>query len=146
MTMDLLDLYQQASEWTVGKVAGTKDLDATTPCDEWDVRTLMNHMLETQNYFATTASGGQASPPSPHPPELLGDDPAADFERARTKTIEAFDQPGVIEKTGPSLGHRRRRPAAPRLGSCPCNGPGHDHARRVGRRGLRDDPRPFHRG
>ena len=104
MTMDLLELYQQASDWTVGKVAGTKDFDATTPCDEWDVRTLLNHMLETQNYFATTASGRQASPPSPHPPELLGDDPAADFERARTKTIEAFDQPGVIEKTGPSLG------------------------------------------
>jgi uncharacterized protein (TIGR03086 family) len=61
-------------------------------------------MLEIQSYFATTARGRQASPPSPHPPELLGDDPLADFERARADTIEAFDQPGVIEKTGPSLG------------------------------------------
>ena len=104
MATDLLDLYQRSSEWTLGKVAGAHDLDVTTPCDEWDVRTLLNHMLEIQDYFATTARGRQASPPSPHPPALLSDDPVADFERARNETIEAFDQPGVIEKTGPSLG------------------------------------------
>jgi uncharacterized protein (TIGR03086 family) len=104
MSTDLLDLYQRASEWTLGKVARTEDLDATTPCDDWDVRTLLNHMLETQSYFASSARGRQASPPSPHPPDLLSDDPVADFERARAETIEAFDQPGVIEKTGPSLG------------------------------------------
>jgi uncharacterized protein (TIGR03086 family) len=102
--MDLLDLYRRTSEWTLGKVAGAHDLDAVTPCDEWDVRTLLNHMLEIQGYFAARATGRQASPPSPHPPALLGDDPLTDFDRARAKTIEAFDQPGVIESTGPLLG------------------------------------------
>ena len=52
MTPDLLDLYQRASEWTASKVAGAAEkLDAPTPCEEWDVRTLMNHMLDTQRYF-----------------------------------------------------------------------------------------------
>jgi len=105
MDLDLLDLYERASEWTVSKVAGAAGrLDATTPCDGWDVRTLMNHMLDTQKYFATTARGGEASPPSPTPPDLLGEDPVEDFERARAATISAFGAPGVIERTGPSLG------------------------------------------
>jgi uncharacterized protein (TIGR03086 family) len=79
-------------------------LDAVTPCDDWDVRTLMNHMLDTQRYFAGAARGEDVSLPSPTPPELLGDDPAAEFDRARAETVSAFSEPGVIERTGPSLG------------------------------------------
>ena len=41
---------------------------------------------------------------SPDPPERLSDDPVADFERAQTTTIRTFSEPGVIDKTGPSLG------------------------------------------
>ena len=105
MGHDLLDLYETASTWTTSKVArAADDLDRPTPCDDWDVRTLLNHMLDTQRYFAASARGEEASPPGPNPPELLGDDPRADFERARDDTIRAFSEPGVIEKTGPSLG------------------------------------------
>lgn len=105
MGPDLLALYERASEWTATKVAGaSKTLDADTPCDDWDVRTLMNHMLDTQRYFVGSARGEDASPPSPKPPALLSSDPVADFERARDETIRTFGEPGVIEKTGPSLG------------------------------------------
>ena len=49
MDLDLLDLYGDASEWVGTKVIGAgSDLDAPTTCDGWTVRTLMNHMLETQ--------------------------------------------------------------------------------------------------
>jgi hypothetical protein len=61
-------------------------------------------MLDTQRYFTGVARGEQGSPPSPEPPALLGADPVADFEGARAETIEVFGSPGVIEKTGPSLG------------------------------------------
>jgi len=105
MDLDLLDLYERASTWTASKVAGAADkLDTSTPCDEWDVRTLMNHMLDTQQYFVGAARGEDVSPPSPNPPELLGDDPVADFKRASADTLSAYREPGVIEKTGPSLG------------------------------------------
>jgi uncharacterized protein (TIGR03086 family) len=105
MDIDPLDLYRQASDWTLGKVAGAAaKLDEQTPCDEWDVRTLMNHMLETDRYFVGAARGEDVSPPSPQPPELLGDDPVADFRDAQRATLQAFGADGVIEKTGPSLG------------------------------------------
>jgi len=105
MDLDLLDLYQRASEWTVTKVAGAAEKqDAPTTCPDWNVRTLMNHMLETQKYFVDAARGQDASLPSPTPPNLVGDDPVADFNRARAETLRTYEAPGVIEKTGPSLG------------------------------------------
>ena len=44
------------------------------------------------------------SPPSPNPPALISDDPGADFERAQHDMVDVFGEPGVIDKTGPSLG------------------------------------------
>jgi uncharacterized protein (TIGR03086 family) len=101
----ILSLYRSASDWTGERVAGAIDqLDSRTPCDEWDVRSLLNHMLDTQRYFAGSARGEDVSLPSPNPPALLSEDPRADFERAQHDVLEAFAQPGVIEKKGPSLG------------------------------------------
>jgi uncharacterized protein (TIGR03086 family) len=103
--VDLLDSYEQASAWTLGKVRGaTERLDSGTPCDDWDVRNLLNHMLDTQHYFTGAARGEDVSPPSPTPPELLGEDPVQAFERSRTELLRSFGAPGVIEKTGPMLG------------------------------------------
>ena len=105
MDSDLLGLYDRASAWTVEKVSdATTKMNAATPCDDWDVRALMNHMLDTQRYFVGAARGEEVSPPSPTPPTLLSDDPVADFEQARAETLTTFSEPGVIEKTGPSLG------------------------------------------
>jgi uncharacterized protein (TIGR03086 family) len=105
MDLDLLDLYRRASEWTSTKVAGSvRKLDAPTSCDEWDVRTLMNHMLQTQAYFVGAARGEDVSPPTPTPPsDLVGDDPVRDFARARAETLRTFEAPGVIERTDPAL-------------------------------------------
>lgn len=103
MEKDMLDLYERASEWTLEKVQGAASkLGNDTPCDKWDVRTLMNHMLDTQNYFVSTARGEKATL-SPDPPDRLSKDPVADFKRARATTIETFGEPGVIDKTGISI-------------------------------------------
>jgi uncharacterized protein (TIGR03086 family) len=106
MADDLLERYRIASEWTESKVARARDqLDDPTPCDEWDVRTLVNHMLETQQYFVRSARGEEASLPSADPPaDLIGDDPAAALRRLREETIRTFSEAGVVERTGPALG------------------------------------------
>jgi uncharacterized protein (TIGR03086 family) len=102
---ELLDAYDRASGWTAAKVDGaTRELERATPCDGWDVRTLLNHMLDTQRYFTSAARGEDAAPPSPTPPDLLGDDLLATFDQSRSDLIRAFGEPGAIEKTGPALG------------------------------------------
>jgi uncharacterized protein (TIGR03086 family) len=105
MERDFLDLYKHASTWTASMVPNaTEQLNAPTPCDDWDVATLMNHMLDTQRYFLGAARGEDASPPSPNPPALIGQDPAAAFHATQAEMVTAYRVPGVIEKTGPSLG------------------------------------------
>ena len=105
MDLDLLDLYGRASAWTSTKVEGAaSQLDAPSSCDGWSVRTLMSHMLETQRYFVGAARGEDVSPPSATPPDLVSDDPSTDFKKARAETLLTFEEPGVIERTGPALG------------------------------------------
>ena len=105
MAPDILDLYDRASAWAAEKVAAAAGrLDAPTPCEEWTVRTLLDHMLETQRYFLGQARGQDVAPPSPNPPALISSDPGADFQRNRQEVLAAFREPGVIEKTGPALG------------------------------------------
>lgn len=104
MELDLLDSYGRASAWTATKVRGAvPQLDAPTTCDGWTVRTLLNHMLETQRYFVGSARGEQVTL-SQDPPDLLSDDPVSDFDQARAETLRTFGESGVIEKTGPALG------------------------------------------
>jgi uncharacterized protein (TIGR03086 family) len=103
--LDLFDCYERGSAWALSKVHGAVgSLDRDTPCDGWVVRTLLNHMLDTQRYFIGAARGEDVLPPSPTPPSLVGDDPVAAFERGRSELLAAFAQPGVIDKTGPALG------------------------------------------
>jgi uncharacterized protein (TIGR03086 family) len=95
--MDLVDLFDRGTAWTASKVAGAADqLDAATPCDEWTVRRLLDHMLAAQQMFAAAPSGGEVGPPSGAPPELVGDDPAGQYEDARKATVQAFSKPEVL--------------------------------------------------
>jgi uncharacterized protein (TIGR03086 family) len=103
--MDLLDLFERGTDWTASKLPGaTGRLDARTPCEQWDVRTLLDHMIDTQQYFAATARGEEAQLPRPEPPALIGDDPVAAYDDMRKETLRAFQETGAIERTGPALG------------------------------------------
>jgi uncharacterized protein (TIGR03086 family) len=105
MDADYLSLYEQASAWTTDKIRGASDqLDASTPCDDWDVRTLLSHMLDTQRYFLASARGEKATPPGGEPSATLSERPVDDFETVRKEMLDAFGDPQVREKTGPALG------------------------------------------
>ena len=105
MANDMLDLYARASEWTLTKVRGAvAQLDASTPCDEWNTSELMSHMLDSQQYFLGVAQGLDVSPPPPVPATHLSDEPIADFQQARAEVLGAFGVAGVVDTTGPTLG------------------------------------------
>jgi uncharacterized protein (TIGR03086 family) len=103
--MDLLDLFERGTEWSASKVAGaTGQLEGATSCDDWDVRALLNHMVDSQEYFAASARGEDANLPNTTPPDGIGDDPVAAYEKIRQETLRAHREPGVLDKTGPALG------------------------------------------
>jgi uncharacterized protein (TIGR03086 family) len=106
MPADLLDLYREASRWTAGMIPAARqaDLDAATPCTGWRVRDLIDHMLDTQRFFAGAARGERVARPSPDPPPLMSDDPRADFDRGAADVVDAFSQEGVVDRMGPVLG------------------------------------------
>ena len=107
MELDLLDLYTRASAWTLTKVSGAvSQLDEPTTCEPWTVRTLLNHMLLVQSAFVAHARGeGFSLSLEEDPPDVLTDDPYADFERARAEALRVFGKPGVVERTGTNLGN-----------------------------------------
>jgi uncharacterized protein (TIGR03086 family) len=103
--VDLLDLYERGSEWTASKIpAAVGRLDDDTPCTEWDVRTLLNHLIDGQRYFAAKGRGEEPELPSPTPPDEIGDDPVGAFDDIRTEVMRVYAEPSVVEQTGPLLG------------------------------------------
>lgn len=72
-----------------------------TPCPEWNVRELVNHMVIGNRLFTGILRGEAAVPPDaldPKTNDALGDDPAAAYRGAAEDLLAAFRQPGVLEQ------------------------------------------------
>src|SRR3954447_13564667 len=78
-------------------------LDEPTPCSEWKVRDLLNHMIGTAQFF-TSAAMGVRSTVSPFglPDDVIGNDPQAAYDKARTELLAAWRKRGA-EGTVPLL-------------------------------------------
>jgi len=72
-----------------------------TPCDEWTVRDVLNHVTAGGRMFAIAAESGAV--PDDQLVELitgdnLGDDYRGSFRSAADQAIVAFSAPGVLDK------------------------------------------------
>ena len=69
---------------------------APTPCTDWTVHDLVNHLVGVNRVFAARLCDQM-------PPELgadhLGDDPAAAYRDTSAAVRTGFDQPGALERT-----------------------------------------------
>jgi len=70
---------------------------APTPCPDFDVRTLMNHLVAGNLLFAGAARGEQLDM-SVFEQDQLGDDPEAAYRRSAAQSIDAWRRPGVLEE------------------------------------------------
>src|SRR5690349_16463326 len=98
--MDLLGLFDRSTAWTASKIPAAVDQrDAPTPCDDWNVGRLLDHLLDGQAIFVSGAAGAVVEPPTGDPPHLAGSDPVAQYETARQATLASYSQPGVLAGT-----------------------------------------------
>src|SRR5450759_4370966 len=104
MTTAPVDELAQALRGTEQLVDAVRDEQwtRTTPCTDWKVRDLVNHLVGGNRLFAGILRGGQP-PPLTDLPRLqgidhLGDDPVAAYREAADALLAAFRQPGVLEQ------------------------------------------------
>jgi uncharacterized protein (TIGR03086 family) len=70
-----------------------------TPCSEWTVRDLMNHVVGGTRQFISLMSGGG---PLDRSLDYLGPDPAASFRAAAAELRAAFAAEGALERLAPT--------------------------------------------
>ena len=98
--MELDQLLERATENAGRVIAGVRpdQYDNPTPCAEWKVRDVLNHVIGGNHFFAAVAAGETVEAPA-EPPDLVGDDPATAYAQGAKIALEAWRAPGVAEKT-----------------------------------------------
>src|SRR4051812_14785077 len=73
--------------------------DWPTPCEQWAVRDLVNHVVAGAQMYVALLDGCSREEASVilHG-SVLGDDPVEDFIRAAGPVPDAFRRPGVLEQ------------------------------------------------
>ena len=70
-----------------------------TPCSEYIVRDVFNHMIGGAGFFAAQFRGEAPPEAPPEGADLAGDDPVATFTAAMDALAAATKQPGALERS-----------------------------------------------
>ena len=92
--MELIEALDSTFQHAHKVIAGVEPSqhERPTPCAEWRVRDLLEHMVGVVAGMGTAASGQERTE------FVLSDDPAAQFEAAAAVTMTAWRRPGVLEQ------------------------------------------------
>jgi uncharacterized protein (TIGR03086 family) len=94
MAMDLIESLEQTFAHAGGVIAGVRPEQhgSRTPCEEWDVRALLDHMVGVVAGLGSAAAGEKPEP------FVLAEDPAAQFDEAAAAALRAWRTPGVLDR------------------------------------------------
>ena len=76
---------------------GPTQLNKSTPCSEFTVHDVLDHMIVLGGSFAYSFRGEQT--PEIHAPAVYGWVPAAEFRKAMDDLLDAVKSPGAMERT-----------------------------------------------
>jgi uncharacterized protein (TIGR03086 family) len=99
---DLVELFRRSIDRYTGLVAAVP-ADAwskATPCEGWDVRTLVNHVTGEQLWAPHLVAGETIEQVGDrYDGDVLGNDPAATWRAAAPPSVAAFAAPGALDGT-----------------------------------------------
>jgi uncharacterized protein (TIGR03086 family) len=98
--MELIEMYVKAhgdAAVVIGRIEPDQ-MTLPTSCAGWDVRTLLNHFINTCYAFADRLDGKEPDVGG-ESPDFAGNDPAGAWKLASDKVVTAWTQPGVLERT-----------------------------------------------
>lgn len=104
MTAAPVDQLAEALDVTEQLVGGVRDEQWAnpTPCTDWTVRDLVNHLVAGNRLFAGILRGEDspslADPRGPQGIDSLGEHPPAAYRDAAEQLLSAFRQPGVLQQ------------------------------------------------
>jgi uncharacterized protein (TIGR03086 family) len=95
--MDAVERIERSTAHAAKAVSGVKadQLSAPTPCSDFDVKALLNHLFMGMHMLTTAAKSGKAEVLEG---DIVGPDPAKQYDEARAKLLEAIREPGVFDK------------------------------------------------
>jgi uncharacterized protein (TIGR03086 family) len=76
---------------------GAQQWTAPTPCEGWDVATVVNHVVGGMRLYAAELTGTDAG--GAHEDDWLGEDPVAAYRDAATRVLAAWRTPGTEQRT-----------------------------------------------
>jgi len=102
MTVDVQDLHRRATDAFGARVQATGEdqWQLPTPCDGWDVRALVNHLV-SENLWTPPLLDGRtvAEVGDRFEGDLLGSDPKAAWKDSAGQALAAVAAPGVLDRT-----------------------------------------------
>jgi uncharacterized protein (TIGR03086 family) len=99
---ELITLFRRSADGFGRHVhaVGSGQWHDPTPCDDWDVRTLVNHVAVEQLWVPPLAGGASvADIGSRLDGDQLGDDPVAAWDTALAESVRAFGAAGALDGT-----------------------------------------------
>jgi uncharacterized protein (TIGR03086 family) len=98
---DPRDLHRRAGAMAAGVIARITpgQFGDSTPCTDWDVRAVINHIANGNLRFAALIAG---EPVPERGEDVVGDDPLAAFQDSFDRLCAAFDREGVLAQTFPT--------------------------------------------
>jgi uncharacterized protein (TIGR03086 family) len=100
--VELLDAYRRAVDGFTSRVEQVRpdQWGAPTPCAGWDVRTLVNHVVNEERWTPPLLAGATiAEVGDRFDGDLLGADPAATAAEAAREADAAVAEPGALDRT-----------------------------------------------